>query len=277
MAPSKAPSSWEDDEESTPPSSPPVIAVRRTKFDDEEDQDVVDDWENDENSEEEREKAKQAAAAKAKAEAEAKANHKSKSQRRAEKIEENMRKRQELLEGSSDEEEEDEAVKRARLRAMEKAADMRNAEDLFGGVGGISDKRGAKPVTVVDDEDPANAVDLSALKLFNPSKPQDFQKLRDTLVSLLTEHARKPQYALFLPEFCKQLCKELSSEQIKKVSSALTTLSNEKMKEEKAAEKGGKKSKAAKTKSILNANRNISTAADTMVYDDGGLDDGDFM
>lgn len=277
MAPSKAPTSWEDEEsDSTPPSSPPFTAapVRRGKFEDEEDEDVLEDWEDGEDSEEEREKAKKAAEAKAKADAEAKANHKSKSQRRAEKIEENMRKKQGTLDESS-EEEETEAERRARLAQQEKDADLKNAEDLFSGIG-ISDKRAGKPVTVVDDKDPGNAVDLSSMKLFNPQTAPQFTKLRETLVPLLSSNSKKPQYALFMPEFAKQICKDLTSDQIKKVASALTTLSNEKMKEEKAADKGSKKSKAAKTKTTLNASRNVSSMADTAAYDDG-LDDDDFM
>ena len=68
-----------------------------------------------------------------------------------------------------------------------------------------------------------------------------------------------------------------SSEQIKKIASGLTTLSNEKMKEEKAAEKGGKKTKAAKTKTTLNASRDVSLKADTRAYDDDDFGDDDFM
>ena len=67
----------------------------------------------------------------------------------------------------------------------------------------------------------------------------------------------------------KQLARELSSEQIKKVTSGLTTIMNEKMKEEKAADKGGKKTKAAKTKATLSANRDVAHKADITSYDDG--------
>lgn len=270
MAPSKAPTSWDDEEsESTPASSPPApaIAIRRGKFEDEEDEDVLDDWENGEDSEEEREKAKKAADAKAKADAEAKANHKSTKQRREERIEENRRKKQELLEDESSDE--DEADRRARAAQSEKESDLRNAEDLFGGAGGINKNRAAKPVTVVENDDPTKAIDLSGLSLFQPKTPMEFQKLRDTLVPLLAANNKKPQYALMLPEFAKQLCKDLNSDQIKKVASTLSTLSNEKMKEEKNADKGNKKSKAAKTKSTLNANRDIASRADTLAYDDG--------
>jgi len=278
------PSKWEEEEEETsseeedsPPSSPPPPAIaRRNKFEDEEEEDVLESWDAAEDSEVEREKAKKAAEAQAKAEAEAKANHKSKSQRIEEKRQAAMRRR--LAEGDEDSsEDEDEAEKRARLRATEKESDMKHAEDLFGAVG-INNKRGAgKPVTLQDASDPTKTINLSDLAIFNPSGKDGFAKLRETLVPLLVANSKKPQYALFLQEFSKQIAKDLPSDQIKKVSSALATLSNEKMKEEKATEKGGKKTKAAKTKSSLVATRDVSYKADTSTYADDGLGDDDFM
>ena len=124
-----------------------------------------------------------------------------------------------------------------------------------------------------DPKDPNNTIDLSALPLFNPSTKDGFTKLRQTLGPILTANAKKAQYTLFLQEFTKQLASELPSDQVKKIVSVLTTLSNEKMKEEKVAEKGGKKSKAAKTKTSLVANRDASIRADTTAYEDE-LDDG---
>lgn len=277
MAPSKARESWdEDDSDSTPPSSPPLIA-RRGKFDDEEEDDVLDSWDAAEDSEVEREKAKKAAEAKAKAEAAAKASHKSKSERIEERRQANLRRRQEE-DGESSGEEETEAERRARMREQEKQADLANAEDLFGGVGGVPASRGAvRPVTVQEGEDPASAIELSSLKIFNPNTTAQFGKLRETLVPLLTANAKKALYSAFLPEFVKQISKDLTSEQIKKIASSLTAMSNEKMREEKAAEKGGKKTKAAKTKTSLSAGRDITSRADLTAYDDDGLDDGDFM
>jgi translation initiation factor 3 subunit J len=269
MAPSKAPNAWDDeDSDSTPPSSPPVIA-RRGKFDDEEDDsDVVESWDAAEDSEAEREKAKKAAEAKAKADAEAKANHKSRAQRIEEKRQENLRRRAAMEEESSDEEE-DEADKRARLRESEKLSDLANAEDLFSGIG-ISKNRGAaKPVTIQEGEDPASAIDLSKLQLFNPTTLQQFTQLRETLVPLFNANGKKPQYASFLQELTKQIVRDLNSEQVKKIASGLTTISNEKLKDEKAADKGGKKTKAAKTKTTLSAGRDISSKADITSYDDG--------
>ncbi|KAK0642005.1 eukaryotic translation initiation factor 3 subunit J, partial [Cercophora newfieldiana] len=241
----------------------------RRKFDDEEaeDSDVLDSWDAAEDSEVEREKAKKAAEAKAKAEAEAAANKKSKAQRVAERQAARARQLAEEDEESSDEE--TEAQKRERLRATEKESDLRHAEDLFSGIS-ISSRKATSAANAVllDANDPNSAIDLAALPVFNPTTKAQFELLRNTLVPILTANSKKAHYSLFLQEFSKQLAKELPSDQIKKIASTLTTLSNEKMKEEKAAEKGGKKSKAAKTKTTLAGVGRPTAAADTSTYDD---------
>ncbi|KAI1645515.1 translation initiation factor eIF3 subunit [Daldinia loculata] len=267
----------EDDESSTPPTSPLVGGVRRSKFDDEEgdDSDVLESWDAAEDSEAEREKAKKAAEAKAKADAEAAANKKSKAQRIAEHKAERARR---LAEGSDVSEDEDEAERRERIRRTEKESDLKHAEDLFGDAG-ISLSNGRKATTVgsavpVDPQDPTKTVDLSTLPLFNPQTKTQFETLRNTLVPILAGNHKKAHYGLFLQEFAKQLAKDLPSDQIKKVASTLTTLSNEKMKEEKAAEKGGKKTKAQKTKTTLVTGRANTTDVGTYEEDFG---DDDFM
>ena len=203
-----------------------------------------------------------AAAAKAKADAEAAANKKTKSQRIEEKRMANMRKKIEEDEESS--EDENEAVKRERLRRTEQDADLKHAEDLFGAIG-IKNRSGPKALTT-DPLDPTKQIDLSALPLFNPNTKDQFVQLREALAPLLITNSNKAQYILFMQEFTKQIVKDLPSDHIKKIASGLTTLSNEKMKEEKAADKGGKKTKAAKSKSALVANRDITSRADTTAY-----------
>lgn len=226
-------------------------------------QQVLESWDAAEDSEVEREKAKKAAEAKAKAEAEAKANKKSKAQRIEEHREAARLRRQ--MEDLDTEEDETEEERRARLRQQELDGSRAQAEELFGDIG--VNKRAGKAVTITDESDPSKAIDLSTLHIFNPNTKDQFTKLRETLVPLLTANSKKGQYSLFLQEFTKQIAKDLPSEQIKKIASGLTTLSNEKMKEEKAAEKGGKKTKAAKTKTTLNASRDVGRA-DTKAYDD---------
>ena len=225
---------------------------------------VLESWDAAEDSEVEAEKAKKAAELKAKADAEAAANKKSKSQRIEERRTAVMRKKMEEEEESSSEEE-DEAAKRQRLRHTEQAADLKHAEDLFGNVT-ISKDRGAPKVIVSDPSDPVKSLDLSTLPVFNPSSKEGFAALRSTLAPILVANSKKPHYTIFLQEFTKELAKDLPSDQIKKIASGLTTLSNEKMKEEKAADKGGKKTKAAKNKATLVANRDTASRADTTSY-----------
>lgn len=156
---------------------------------------------------------------------------------------------------------------RARLRRTEQEADLRHAEDLFGDLG-ISGRKGttAGAAVIIDPSDPTKTVDISSLPLFNPSTKTQFEELRNTLVPIIGAHAKKPHYALFLQEFAKQLAKDLPSDQVKKIASTLTTLSNEKMKEEKAADSTKKKSKAQKTKATLVTSR--PNVKDTNVYED---------
>jgi translation initiation factor 3 subunit J len=227
---------------------------------------VLESWDAAEDSEVEREKAKKTAEAKAKAEAEALANKKSKAQR-IEEHREAKRLQRELDEDYESDEDETEEEKRARLRQQEIDGSRAQAEELFGDLG-VSNKRTGKAVTVTDQSDPTKAIELSSLHIFNPNTKAQFTQLLDTLTPLISANSKKGQYSLFLQEFTKQIAKDLPSEQIKKIASGLTTLSNEKMKEEKAAEKGGKKTKAAKTKTTLNAARDVSSRADTKVYDD---------
>lgn len=218
---------------------------------------VLDSWDAAEDSEVEREKAKKAAELKEKKAAEDAANKKSKLQRIAD-----HQKQRALLrdEDDSSEEEEGESERRARLRRTEQEADLRHAEDLFDGIG-ISNDR-AKTITgsnvVIDAKDPSNTINLAKLPIFSPQTKKQFETLRQVLVPVIAANNKKGHYILFLEEFVKELAKELPSEQIKKVASSLTRAGNEKQKEEKAADKGGKKTKAAKTKATL-----VTTRANT--------------
>ncbi|APA07200.1 hypothetical protein SS1G_04073 [Sclerotinia sclerotiorum 1980 UF-70] len=271
------PDKWDEEsssEESSDPTPAQAAASTRRKFDDEEDDDeVLDSWSAAEDSEVEREKAKVEAERKAKADALAAANKKSKKERVAEKQAERARQ----LAENSDESSEDEATRRERLRRTEQESDLKHAEDLFGNIGINSRKStSAANAVQVDEKNPAATVDLTTLPLFDPRTKPQFEKLRETLVPLITNNVKKAQYIIFLQEFTKQISKDLPSDQIKKIASTLTALSNEKMKEEKAAEKGGKKSKAQKTKTTLNASRDAISHKDTQAYDDDFGDD-DFM
>ncbi len=178
--------------------------------------------------------------------------------------------REEEDEDSSDEDE-DEAERRARLRRTEQEADLRHAEDLFDGIGISNDRAKTIPGSnvVVDSKDPGNTVNLAKLPIFNPQTKKQFEQLRQVIVPVIAANAKKGHYSLFLEEFAKELAKELPSEQIKKIASSLTRAGNEKQKEEKAADKTGKKSKAAKTKTSLVTSR--ANTNDMETYDNDGF------
>jgi translation initiation factor 3 subunit J len=157
---------------------------------------------------------------------------------------------------------------------------MKHATDLLDTVGihPRSKAAGAKSVVIEDKKNPGQSIDLSSIPLFQPKTKTDFDALSEALVPLLRESASRPHYPLWISGFVKSICQDLPSAEIKKVGSQVTALSNEKMKEEKAQDKTGKKSKAAKTKTTLAAGRDMGRGvADVTSYDDDGLDDGDFM
>lgn len=172
---------------------------------------------------------------------------------------------------------EDEADKRERLRRTEQDADLKHAEDLLSSAMGPN-KRGTKAIVVESQEKPGEAIDLSKIALFKPATKTQFEQLSEVLVPLLRASSTRPHYAIWVQNFCKQICQDLPSAEIKKAASTITALSNEKMKEEKQADKSGKKTKAQKTKTVLaGAGRDMGRgSADTTAYDDG-LEEDDFM
>lgn len=266
---------WKEDDSSTSLSSSPAAPVSsRRKFDDEgEDDDILDNWDAAEDSEVEREKARVAEERKAKAEAEILAKKKSKTERIAEKKAENTRR---LAEKGADLHDEDLTSRRKRLEQAVQESDLNLAQDLFDGISHNKPKAPTTSVIEIESQDSNFTIDLFSLPLFNPKTMLEFEKLRNTLIPAISKNTNEPHYSNFLQEFTKQLAKELPSDQIKKIASTITTLSNEKMKEEKLAEKGGKKTKAAKTKVKLVASKNITSIPDVQAYDDDYGDD-DFM
>ncbi|KAI5819466.1 eukaryotic translation initiation factor 3 subunit J [Pyronema omphalodes] len=267
MAP---PKKFDDEEESEDEVRPTTLAPKK-KWDDEEesDDDVLDSWDAAEDSEVEREKEAKKAAAAEKAAAEALANKKSTAERIAEKKAANAAKKAAEEAEAAALANETPAERRARMQAREVEADLAHAEDLFGAVGigaGAGTSGRGKPIAIVDPKDPTKSIDLGSFAFFNPTTKSQFDQLREVMVPLLTKHTKKPHYNLFMQEFARGLCKEMSSDQIKLVASKLTTLSNEKQKEEKEAQKGGKK-KTAPKKAALAAAGKSDDKAETQAYD----------
>jgi len=157
-------------------------------------------------------------------------------------------------------------VEKKRLdRERELKADLSNAADLLG--------------TVALDSS-SSSKDLDSLLTFNPRTKEDFQELSTRIIELVMKrHQSKPLYPSFVEHHVKELSQPLKDVEVRKAASALTTLANEKQKEQRDKASGKKKSKAA-AKPMLGAAKS-SNKFDTNIYeeslDDFGTNADDFM
>jgi len=206
---------------------------------------VADSWSADEDSEDEEAKAE---AARLKAE-QAKVDHKPKTERIAEHQARRAAEKAAAAASDDDSDDEDPAARRARDQAAVIEADMEFASMLLGD----GPSRRDKHITVSDGSaDPSNRVDFSTLPIFKPTNKEQFDALRQVLVPLITANSSRLAYSTFVQDLVRDVCGGLRSDAIKKITTSLTVLSNEKMRSEKSDKGGNKKTKAAKTKVSVN-------------------------
>jgi len=237
----------------TTPAPQPVSkksAVVRSKWDgeDEEEDTPVSDWE--EPSEEESEEEVQAPVAPPKKKGTLKAKLAEKEAQKA-------------LKSDSDDDGSDSYDSDSVLDPREKArqdkerelkADLNNAAELLGGaaLGGTSSE-------------------LDSLISFQPRTKDDFQKLSDRIIEfIMKRHQDKPLYPIFIEHHARALATPLKDVEVRKVASGLTTLANEKQKEQRDKASGKKKPKAASKPGL--SGTKPSSKLDTRVYDEA-LDD----
>jgi len=144
---------------------------------------------------------------------------------------------------------------KARLdKERELKADLNNAADLLGGaaLGGTSSE-------------------LDSLISFQPRTKEDFQTLSDRIIEfVIKQHQNKPLYPSFIEHHARALAMPLKDVEVRKVASGLTTLANEKQKEQRDKASGKKKPKTASKPGLAGAKP--SSKLDTRVYDEA-LDD----
>ncbi|KAK7206500.1 eukaryotic translation initiation factor 3 subunit J [Myxozyma melibiosi] len=266
---------WDDEEDE----SPSVLAPK-SKWDDEEDSDepILDSWDADSSDEEGGSKASvPAPQPKKKIPLSQKI-----AEREAAKKAELEEKRKQLLEAETPDQ------RRARLRQIEIEADLDNAADLFGDVSiddvgrpaaassaasvedgsEASSTRQSTPAAAAVESVPLAEIDIAKLPLFASAKTKtDLEALSNKLSETLTAQLQKnPNYTVtFLPQLFKSLVGPLNSEQVRKLASSLTAVSNEKLKEEKAAE-NPKKSKKKGKPALSAASAKIDDNIDTTNY-----------
>lgn len=140
--------------------------------------------------------------------------------------------------------------------------------------------------------------ELDALISAQPRTKEDFQKLSSRIVEYIVKrHQSKPLYATFVEQLARDISQPLKDVEVRKVASSLTTLANEKQKEQRD-KASGKKKKAGKPilggskasgKGYVKFHQSSSNTAlmfhslrhDTNMYDealdDFGNDPNDFM
>ncbi|GLB40301.1 putative component of the eukaryotic translation initiation factor 3 (eIF-3) complex, which is involved in protein synthesis of a specialized repertoire of mRNAs and, together with other initiation factors, stimulates binding of mRNA and methionyl-tRNAi to the 40S ribosome [Lyophyllum shimeji] len=259
-------SDWEASDSDTPAkaASPPpaakVIPKGKTKWEgeDEEDEGPVSDWEA--SSEEEEEKPAPVTTA---------APPKKKGTLKAKLAEKEAAKAAQKASQGDDDEYDSDAVldpreKARRDRERELQSDLHNATELFGAaaLGGTSSS------------------ELDSLISFQPRTKEDFQTFSSRIIEyIIKRHQNKPLYAAFVEHHVRALAVPLKDVEVRKAASGLTTLANEKQKEQREKASGKKKSKGA-SKPALGAAK-LSAKQDTSLYDealdDFGTNPDDFM
>ncbi|KAH9481227.1 Eukaryotic translation initiation factor 3 subunit J [Psilocybe cubensis] len=155
---------------------------------------------------------------------------------------------------------------KARLdKERELKADLNNAADLLGAaaLGGTSSS------------------ELDSLISFQPRTKEDFVVLSDRIIEfIIKKHHSKPLYHTFVEHHARALAAPLKDVEVRKVASGLTTLANEKQKEQRDKASGKKKPKGA-SKPGLGGTKSLARAKDTELYDealdDFGTNADDFM
>ncbi|CAE6448542.1 unnamed protein product [Rhizoctonia solani] len=147
----------------------------------------------------------------------------------------------------------------AEQRARELESDLKNTTDLLGAAA-----LGDAPS------------ELAELVTFNPRNKEDFQKLSNMIIEhVIQRHQSKPLYAAFVDLHVRALAESLRDVDIRKAASTLSTLANEKQKEQRDKASGKKKPKAT-MKPVLGAakvNSKLDTSAYEEALDDFGNDD----
>ncbi|XP_010876906.2 eukaryotic translation initiation factor 3 subunit J-B [Esox lucius] len=207
-----------------------------------EDEDVKDNWDDEE--EEKKVEAKKA---------EAKISEKKKLSEKIKEKENRIRKKQEELKKKLAEDEEltpeQQLAEKLRVQKLQEEADLELAKEAFG-------------ISVSSSSN-----NVAGIEAMCPSSKEDFTEFQRLLKEKILQFEKSVHYSSFLESLFRELCISLEVEDLKKISSSLTVLLNEKQKQEKA-NKGKKKKKGA----VLGGGMKAKGKDDLADY--GGFDGG---
>ncbi|ORZ30902.1 translation initiation factor eIF3 subunit-domain-containing protein [Catenaria anguillulae PL171] len=125
------------------------------------------------------------------------------------------------------------AERRARLQRQVEEEDAKHVEDLFGAGG---------PVPVV-----AKPTAERNLLTLTPRTKAEFDEYLNLVVERFADFEKRPLYAPFVDTLARKLCERMTKlEDIRKVASSLNALANDRQRQEKEAQKKGKKANTKK-------------------------------
>ncbi|RKP25619.1 eukaryotic translation initiation factor 3 subunit J [Syncephalis pseudoplumigaleata] len=104
----------------------------------------------------------------------------------------------------------------------------------------------------------------------NPKTKEEFDAFKTALVERIETFKTSRHYAGMVEALATELCRSLKDVDIRKVSSALSRIANDKQREAKAKEK---KKGASKKPSVQVSSSTIDTTDYGGAYDDGDYDD----
>lgn len=156
------------------------------------------------------------------------------------------------------------------------------ANDLFGSEDGDSAPAPTTAaVTAAVQHLTLSAVAADSVDNYVPVEPEDFTELCRRTALKLRNYNDDECYAKFVKDLTLELCKDMVSEDIKKVSNALINVAHEKSRQEKEAKK---KAQSGSKKTTLQVSKKAPTSSDLLddYHDDqygGGYydDEIDFM
>ncbi|KAF8787871.1 Eukaryotic translation initiation factor 3 like protein [Argiope bruennichi] len=236
---------WEN-EDFEPVLKKPVISDKWEGED--EDDDVKDNWDDEEEEGKEEKPEQNMVAVQAKKKKSLAQIIAEKEEKKRKEMEEKMK----LLEVNKKELTPEERVAhKLKQQKLQEEADLQLAKETFAWVGKFLGPNLKFLLKVKKDT-------VTSIDQMNPSSKEDFDNYRKLLVEKITQSESSPHFIIFLEDLCRDLCINLSPDDIKKITSALNALANEKVKAQKA--KAGKK-KSSK-KASLNIGRDDFTIVD---------------
>ncbi|XP_035667261.1 eukaryotic translation initiation factor 3 subunit J-like [Branchiostoma floridae] len=199
------------------PAAPGISAGTDKWEGEDEDDDVKDNWDDEDNNDEKKDQAEKVTAV-----------QKKKKRTMAEIIREKEEKKKREIEERKAREEaaqkemtpEERAADKLRRQKLAEEGDLELAKDMFG----VDSETGGK------------------IDRMQPQTREDFEEFQKALVEKVSQYQGSIHFVTFLEELFRDCCLGLEAEDVRRLGTTLTVLSNEKAKAAKAA-KGGKKGK----------------------------------